>query len=109
MSDKDNTVDIFSKRSLSEVEKEKEERRQGSKDLMLDHLRNIMAEVESGVVTGLGIISTTRTGYFDPILYLEDTDSALKINYLSDKLREYAIGHLNVAEMMGMDESDLEV
>lgn len=109
MSDKDNTIDIFSKRSLSEVEKGKKERQQESKDLMIEHLNNMISEVESGTVTGIGIIGSTRSGYFDPILFLEDTDSALKINYLADKLREYAVGHLNVIEMVGTDDGDLEI
>lgn len=87
----DNTIDIFSKRSLDDIEKEEEETRKEISDTFKEVattiLKQFQTSVDEGVITGLCITGTTEGGVAPPRVLYSSTQDLHKMSFVIDEMK----------------------
>jgi hypothetical protein len=89
---KDNVKDIFTKKSVSDVEdaalKDKEDKEAYVKEIFKSILEGVMDIVEEGEVTGLVVVASTKTGSVVPQFAYSGIESLFRVNYLLELAKE---------------------
>ena len=89
---KDNVKDIFTKKSLTDLEaealKDKEDKEAYAKEVFTGVLEGILSEVEEGNITGLLISATTKNGVIVPQFVYTGKAAIFEMNYLAGIAKE---------------------
>lgn len=88
----DNVKDIFTKKDLSEIEAKKQEEADEHQEALRFNLQQLIDQqqelLDSGEMSGLAYICTTRNGYAAPDLIYDRIGDIIKMNFLVDLLKE---------------------
>ena len=111
MSD-DKVKDIFTKKSLKDVEIENEIIEKEYQDELRSKLQEVIDKqqelLDSGDLTGLMFCGTTKDGYVMPYYHYVTHADALKMNFLSDTFKESCIATC-LYGVNGYPEDDIDI
>ena len=89
---KDNVKNIFTKKSLSDVEaealKDKEDQEAYAREIFKSILEGVIDIVDGGNMTGLMVVASTKTGSVIPQFAYTGSEALFRMNYLLDLAKD---------------------
>ena len=109
---KDNTIDLFSKRKLSDIEEEAEEQKKLAEEDFKEAIQFILDLYQDGLdegdLEGIAIVGVVEDGIIPPKFAFRDTGSLHKLQFAVNEsqsaLHEYIAEAYNLRDMGYIDE-----